>query len=178
MASVAIGLDSKLKNYINSYRAKGEQPPLLKEHLEKYGAEIVPKFISYLKLETDRAIFFGKLDDCLILGGKLYAPLDHKTRASFTDTLHETYQIQMDAYDWLLRANGFPAAGKAYLAYYAPLDGELHNGFPFGVDFKELETSPERAEKLFNNALAVIASDEPPVASPQCSFCKYRKVEY
>ena len=130
MASVAIGLDSKLKNYINRYRQEGKQPPLLEEYLKKYHAKMVPKFMSYLKLETDSAIFSGKLDDCLILEGNLYAPLDHKTRASFTDNVHETYQLQMDAYDWLLQVNGYPTAAKAYLAYYAPMDGELHNGFP------------------------------------------------
>lgn len=178
MASVAIGLDSKLKNYINRYRQEGKQPPLLEEFFKKYHAKIVPKFMSYLKLETDMVIFSGKLDDCLLLSDKFYAPLDHKTRASFTDKVHETYQLQMDCYDWLLQANGYPTASKAYLAYYAPLDGELHKGFPFGVDFKELNTSAERAEKLLTEALEIVASDEPPNPSAKCSFCQYRKVEY
>ncbi|MBI4119661.1 MAG: PD-(D/E)XK nuclease family protein [Parcubacteria group bacterium] len=113
-----------------------------------------------------------------MIGEKLYAPLDHKTRASFTDNVHETYQLQMDAYDWLLQENGFMTAAKAYLAYYAPLDGELHEGFPFGVDLKELKTSPQRAQKLFSQALEIIGSDEPPQPSAKCAFCQYRKVEY
>lgn len=172
MASIAVGLDSVIKDYCNRYRPQGVLPPLL---AGKLPGKLVPTALAFLKhvAPDTGATLIGKLDDCLVFDDGTYAPLDHKTRASFTGTVHASYQVQMDVYTFLLEANGYPVARKAYLVYYAPQKGELAEGFPFGVDVKELATNVSRAAELFHEAAAVLAYPEPPPPASACSFCAF-----
>ncbi len=175
MASIAVGLDSVIKDYCNRYRPQGVLPPLL---AGKLPGKLVTTPISFLKHTAgdSGATLVGKLDDCLVFDDGTYAPLDHKTRASFTHKVHDSYQVQMDVYTFLLEANGYPVARKAYLVYYAPQKGELAEGFPFGVDVKELATNSSRAEELFYEAKALLAYPEPPPSAPTCQFCAFAAV--
>jgi hypothetical protein len=115
----------------------------------------------------------GQLDDCLMLAGNLYAPLDHKTRHKPPDEpgySAKYYKLQMDTYTFLLEKTNRPTARKAFLVYYYPVDGELHQGFPFKVFVDPIDTNPEAAFQTFQNALEVLRGPLP-LPAPDCSFC-------
>jgi len=170
MASIAVGLDSKIKAYCNTYRPTGALPPLLSGKVPGRLLDRLPSSFSWSDHDLN-ATLWGKLDDCLQLNGNTYAPLDHKTRASKAPNIHPAYQVQMDCYTLLLERNGLPTEGKAYLAYYLPEEGALHEGFPFTVDIKVVETVLERAYALFRQGVEVLRRPEAPPASETCGYC-------
>lgn len=174
MPTILIGLDSVIKNYFQRYREKGELPPIIQGRIE---GKLVKKPLSFIKFADSsiNAIMSGKLDECIILKGGLYAPLDHKSGGRFVEAVHPAFQMQMDSYTFLLESNGYPIAGKAYLVYYFPTDGELHNGFPFEVDIKEVETDPSRALDLFRKAVEIARAPSPPPNGKRCAFCRWRE---
>ena len=175
MASIAVGLDSKIKAYCNTYRASGALPPLLKDKLPGRLIERLPPSFSWVD-ETLKATLWGKLDDCLQLGGSVYAPLDHKTRASKAADVHPAYQLQMDCYTLLLERNQLPTAKQAFLVYYFPKAGALHDGFPFAVDVKPLDTDLDRAYEMFRQAVEILRQPEPPPSSDACAYCAWLKM--
>jgi hypothetical protein len=172
--SIASGLDSKIKRYCDRYRMNGGLPPLLEGRLV---GRLSADKISSLKfvdpnLEGDLT---GRLDDCLVLPDNLYAPLDHKTRASAPEAAGyslQYYKLQMDVYTFLLDKNNRPAARKAFLVYYYPVDGELHQGFPFQVFVDQIDTNPGAAFETFRLALDVLRGPLPS-PGPECSFCNW-----
>lgn len=174
IASIATGLDLKIKQYFNAYRGKGVLPPIIAERFKDRKIQLAPKPISFLKFADEEGILFtGKLDEAMVLDGMYYAPLDYKIRASPAASVHVAYQLQMDSYDLLFQKNGYATKGVAFLAYFTPQFGELHNGFPFAVDVKELQTKPERAMQFIDTAKDVLVSEDIPTPSPMCQFCAY-----
>lgn len=174
VASIATGLDIKIKQYFNSYRAKGVLPPIIAERFKGRNVQLVPKPVSFLTFADEEGILFvGKLDEALVLDGTHYAPLDYKTRASPPTSVHAAYQLQMDAYDLLFQKNGYVTNGTAFLAYFTPQFGELHNGFPFALDVKEIQTKSERASHFIESAKDILLSEDIPSASTGCQFCRY-----
>lgn len=174
MASIAVGLDSKIKAYCNAYRASGTLPPLLKDKLPGRLIDRLPPSFSWADPSLD-ATLWGKLDDCLQLDGALYAPLDHKTRASKAADVHPAYQVQMDCYALLLERNQLKSAGRAFLVYYCPEAGELHEGFPFVVDVKTVETNLDRAYALFRQGVELLRQTMAPPPSETCEYCAWLK---
>ena len=174
LASIATGLDLKIKNYFGNYRAEGILPPMLADKFKGKNVRLVPKVLSFLKfIDEEGIIFTGRLDEALIIDNEYHVPLDHKTRASPPQRIHDAYQLQMDSYSLLLQKNGFKILDIAYLAYFTPLEGELHKGFPFALDLKEVKTSPQRAQDFMNRAKDVLLLEDIPQASPICEFCNY-----
>jgi hypothetical protein len=80
-------------------------------------------------------------------------------------------QFQLDLYTLLLAENGYSLAGCGVLVYYVPVDGELHQGFPFRLCVRKVETDPERARMWLRRARAVLDLADPPEASPDCPYC-------
>jgi CRISPR/Cas system-associated exonuclease Cas4 (RecB family) len=170
MPSIAIGLDSVIKKYFNLYRPKGIMPPILQE-------EIKGKLISHLPSaffynHSDGTLLWGKLDECVILEDKFYAPLDFKTRSSAPGEIHPVFQFQMDVYTLLLKKNSLPINNDAFLIYFYPQEGNLHEGFPFKAEVHRLRTDPERAFEVFQKAIKVLKNDIPP-SSSECEYCAW-----
>lgn len=174
VASIATGLDIKIKQYFNLYRNKGILPPIIADWFAQKKVQLVPKPLSFLKFVDDEGVMFvGKLDEALIFDGTYYAPLDYKTRSSPASSVHAAYQLQMDAYDLLFQKNGYITKGSAFLAYFIPQFGELHKGFPFVLDMKEVVTKPQRALDFINRAKEVLLNEDIPQSSASCQFCSY-----
>ncbi len=175
MASIATGLDSVLKKYFELYREKGDLPPILAGQIQAKLAAGLPKTLYFKALEQNHGgILMGRPDEYLELKEKVFAALDHKTRASSPKEVHPSYQLQLDVYTFLLESNQYPTLKTAYLAYYFPNEGALHRGFPFTAEVHEVKTDPKRALKVFQEALLSL-QDEPPAPSAQCSFCQWRE---
>ena len=172
MASIAVGLDSKIKTYCNAYRASGALPPLLAGKLPGRLIDRLPPSFGWADPAL-AATLWGKLDDCLQLDDGTYAPLDHKTRASKANDVHAAYQVQMDCYALLLERNQLKSSGTALLVYYLPEHGELHQGFPFTVDIKPVTTDLARAYALFQQGVEVLRQTEPPPSSEHCEYCAW-----
>lgn len=171
--SLPSGIDRVLKGYFDRYRSRGVLPPLIAGKLEGKLAT------NALTLGFDdgeaNARLWGKLDDCVIRPDQRVAPLDHKTRASAPDTLSYTetyYQFQMDVYTLLLERNRHPTSRTAYVVYYFPVNGTLHEGFPFEVAVHTITTRPERAYDIFRAACRSL--DGPlPASGEACAFCQW-----
>jgi CRISPR/Cas system-associated exonuclease Cas4 (RecB family) len=171
--SLPVGMDSVIKKYFETYRGKKELPQILKNKIPGRLALAMPKTLSY----EDEAGYtlYGRPDEYVELPGELIAALDHKTRASAPKELLPVYQNQLNIYDFLLGKNKYRTAGKAYLVYYHPAIGELHNGFPFETTVKEIETDPEAAEELFKKAIEVLEQEVMPDSAETCQFCAWAK---
>ena len=171
--SLPSGMDRVLKAYFDGYRKRGTLPPLIQGKLT--GAlSAQPMTLGFNDPQT-KARLWGRLDDCIVLAGAKLAPLDHKTRASAPDDVSYTqkyYQFQMDVYTLLLERNGHPTSRTAYVVYYFPLEGELHQGFPFGVDVHTIETDPEGAYEVFAAACRCLAGSLPSCAAA-CEYCRW-----
>ncbi len=171
--SLPSGMDRVLKSYFETYRHQGMLPPLMRDK--------VPGRLSATALTLGfndaktHARLWGKLDDCLILPDQRLAPLDHKTRASAPDDVSYSemyYKFQMDVYTLLLERNGHPVSRTAYLVYYFPIEGVLHDGFPFETAVHELATDPALAYQVFSDGCACLAGPLPEPAAA-CAFCRW-----
>ncbi|MBI4598433.1 MAG: PD-(D/E)XK nuclease family protein [Candidatus Omnitrophica bacterium] len=171
--SLPSGIDRVLKGYFETYRKQGALPPLIAGKLSGT-LSTTPLTLGFNDPAT-RARLWGKLDDCITLSDQRLAPLDHKTRASAPDDLSYSqtyYQFQMDVYTLLLERNGYRTSRSAYVVYYFPIDGTLHNGFPFDVAVHTLATDPESAYDVFAAACRCLASPLPS-SSASCAFCRW-----
>lgn len=169
------GMDGVLKTYFNEYRAEGVLPPLVADKLPGRLMDPLPKTLLYTDKDL-RAILTGKLDDALQLGPDEYCVIDHKTRGyPPKEEVLAPYQLQMDAYDFLMNQNGYPTNHKAFLVYYYPTAGQLHNNFPFVVEPKELATNPARALMIFRDAVGCLRG-EMPESAKTCVYCGWAKM--
>ncbi len=167
------GMDRVLKIYFDEYRGTDDLPPIVSKKLPGRLMNPLPKTLLYTDKEL-RAIMVGKLDDALDFKDGTFAPLDHKTRGSAPpEEILWPYQLQMDCYDFLMQQNGMPTTGIAYLVYYYPTPGQLHDNFPFDVMVKEVKTNAERAKQVLHEAVALLRNDDMPEAAKTCSFCAW-----
>ena len=171
--SLPSGIDRVLKGYFETYRRRGVLPPLVEGKLD--GTLASTALTLGFNDARAHARLWGKLDDCLMLPGGRLSPLDHKTRASAPEDVsytHKYYQFQMDVYTLLLERNGHPTSRTADVVYYFPVDGPLHEGFPFGIAVHHITTDPERAYEIFLEGCRCL--DSPlPASGPSCAFCRW-----
>ena len=174
--SLPSGMDRVLKQYFDAYRRRGTLPPLVAGKLQGT-LTTHPLTLGFNDART-KARLWGKLDDCLVLSDARLAPIDHKTRASAPDDVsysQKYYQFQMDVYTLLLERNGHRTSRTAYLVYYFPREGELHEGFPFGVEVHTLTTDPDSAYDVFAAACRCLAGSLPSAAAA-CEYCRWAEV--
>jgi len=171
--SLPSGMDRVLKGYFDTYRKRGILPPLIQGKLE--GTLSTEPLTLGFNDARMKARLWGKLDDCVILTDQRLAPLDHKTRASApadTSYSEKYYKFQMDVYTLLLERNSYPTSRTAYVVYYFPLDGVLHEGVPFGVEVHKITTDPQGAYEVFAAACRCLAGPLPS-SSETCEFCRW-----
>ncbi len=172
--SIASGLDRVIKEYFDTYREQGTLPPLLKGKIEGKLIPQLPKKL-YFNDTSKNASLMGMLDECLIMQGNMYVPLDYKTRGSLPSNVHPAYQLQMDMYTLLLEKNNYKTNSLAYLMYFVPGFGKLHEGIPFNIKMMEVKTSIERALEIFHEALDLLKQQTPPGPSDNCEYCNWVK---
>ena len=171
--SLPSGIDRVLKHYFEAYRHQPQLPPLIAGKLD--GTLSTTALTLGYTDPVARARLWGKLDDCVILADGRLAPLDHKTRASAPEDISYSemyYKFQMDVYTLLLERNGHRTSRTAYLVYYFPVDGVLHDGFPFGIVVHRLTTDPDSAHQIFLSACRCLEGPMPE-PGPVCEFCRW-----
>ncbi len=176
-------VDALLKEEFDSYRKRREPHPLLEEN--KINANLFPNqklldqwrdnFQGIRYYDKDlKATLFGAVDDVLEFEGGKLAPLDYKSTGSKVANVYDRFQIQLDAYTFLLEKNGYKTNRKGYLAFYI-VDKE--NGFidrlPFRKKVIELETNPSDIYEIFKDAVLLLNGKDIPKHSEDCLFGKW-----
>ena len=176
------GMDKVLKEYFDSYMKKGLLPPELSE-LKGFALfddeELLRiwrnnrKGIKYVD-KASGALLHGAVDNILTKGKKLVV-LDYKTRGyPLKEDTAGHYQAQMDAYNYLLRKNGYDTEDYAFLLFYYP-KGVHKDNVQFAKELVKMKTDVKNAEKLFKTAIKICQQEKSPPSSPDCKFCEYRK---
>ena len=171
--SLPSGIDRVLKAYYESYRGKGSLPPLIAGKLD--GKLSTTALTIGFNDPATGARLWGKLDDCVIRPDQRLTPLDHKTRASAPNDAsysEKYYKFQMDVYTLLLERNGHPTTRTAYVIYYFPVEGVLHDGFPFEIAVHHIATDPDGAYRVFAEACRCLEGPLPP-SGEACEFCRW-----
>lgn len=173
-------VDVLLKEEFDAYRKKGILHPIISSHhisaklfanqelLNEWRNNF--KGIRYYDSDLD-ATFFGAVDDVLEFPDGRLAPLDYKSTGARQATIYDSFQLQMDAYAYLLEKNGYSTSGKGYLAFYVVDKNDGFGGrLPFKKELKEIETDPSRVPGLFRKAVELLRSNEPPLHDKDCKF--------
>jgi len=161
--TITRGLDTVISHYCAPYRDQDMLPPLLSHHLR---GRLVTVRVGPCVHEETGLTLVDRLDECLEVDGGLFAPLDHKTRGLAPNGVQDADRLQLDVYTLLLADNGYSVADYGVLVYYVPVDGELHQGFPFKVYVRKLYTDAERARIWLRRARAVLDLPDPPSHQP------------
>ena len=180
-------VDVLLKEEFDTYRKRGELPPLFIEN--KINARLFGNQkllnqwrdnfsgIRYFDPQL-KATLFGAVDDILEFpdqsGGSKLAPLDYKSTGSRVANIYDRFQLQLDTYTFLLEANGFQTTRKGYLAFYiVDKDKGFLDRLPFRKEIFEIETNPSDIYEIFKEAVAVLEKATPPPHSRDCPFGKW-----
>mgnify|MGYP001615779161 FL=1 len=105
-----------------------------------------------------------------------YIPIDYKTKGSPPGEGYgeKYYQLQLDIYSLLLSVNEYPIGDHAFLVYYSP---KTVNGcvVDFEVNVLKVSVDINRAEKILNNAIDVLAENKAPESDKSCIYCNFIK---
>jgi hypothetical protein len=177
------GMDLLIKKYFDDHRAKNKLPPELEGKVrgKLISGEIIKKWRTtnknsepYFYDKNLNAILFGGLDECLV-DGQYYIPADYKTYGfNLKENSTSFYQTQLDCYTLLLEANGFKHLNLAYLIYYLLQNVKKGGNVKFQIEVKEIKTDPQRAKKIFTQAVTTLRGPKPHPHN-NCKFCAWAK---
>lgn len=182
--SLPTGMDRVIKDYFDTYRAKGALPPEFNPgrlpNLQLYSNQKQLDLWRDWKTgpaleEPDGSTLSGALDDLLVCDGK-YIPFDYKTKGeALRDGDAERYgeryyQNQIDCYALLLERNGLPQAEFGYLVFYTPKQVRENGWVGFNVMPVRVMTDTSRALKTFRQAVELLKGPIPQIA-PNCEYC-------
>jgi len=174
------GMDRKIKDYFDKYRAKGLLPPEL-------GGKVRGKLFNNFQvlnewrdnkrglrwIDENGDILMGAIDDCLV-DGENFIIIDFKTYggSEIADEKIEYYQNQLNVYALLLEKNGFKHPGFAYLIFFLPQEVREHGVVKFDIIVKKVSVHPGDALKVFKNAIRVLRGKRPQKHS-ECEYCAW-----
>ncbi len=174
--SLPSGMDKVLKEHFDRFCKKGILPPELQglNEVKLFDEEILNvwrnnrKGIQWKDLEGN--VLRGAVDNILVKGKKLIV-LDFKTRGyPVKEDTHAHYQDQLDIYNFLLRKDGFETEEYAYLLFYHPVEVLENGDIRFHHDLIKINVDVGNAERIFNDALALLKQEFPPEAK-ECGWC-------
>ncbi len=170
LPGVLTRMDALTKDYYDGFR--GKVPPSVEGQISETlvdakTAEIVRHRISYTD-EKLNAVLSGKMDDCMIDSSGRLVPIDNKTASPSNESLMEIYQVQLDAYTYILQKNGYKTTDYGYLIYYVPVKGTPDKGIIFEATVKKIQLKPERIPKLFADAVELVRQKAPPKMHKDC----------
>lgn len=180
--SLPSGMDKVLKAHFDAFRDRGKLPPELKR--EGVDAELFNNtellkvwrnnFKGIRWTDAKGNVIHGAIDNLLQKGKKLIV-LDYKTRGfPLKEDTAESYQDQLDIYNFLFRKNGYQTEDYSYLLFYHPKEIDSEGQLILHTDLVKLEVSIKNAETIIKTALEVLESDMPE-SSEECRFCAWAK---
>ena len=174
MSSIPIKMDSIIKRYFDRYRKLKKPPPILNGKVRGLLPIGMPKT---LYAECNNIVLKGLPDEYMQLKDKSIVPFDHKTKSKPPDSIHTSYQLQMDVYSFLLKKNGYKTANRAFLAFYYPEHCEVHSGLDIRCKVIEVRTDSGRVQHLLEKA-ARILKGKLPAAGKECEYCRWREMKF
>jgi len=178
-----MAVDSLLKEEFDAYRKRNEVHPMVEDNKIKaklfQNQKLLDQWrdnfqgVRYYDKDLG-STFFGAVDDILEFAGGKLAPLDYKSTGSKVANVYDRFQLQLDAYTFLLEKNGYKTTRKGYLAFYiVDKDKGFIDRLPFRKEMHEIETNPSDIYEIFKDAVTVLKSDNPPPHSKDCPFGKW-----
>jgi len=194
------GMDLLIKKYFDKYRALGKLPPELVGKIDCDlfpDNQLLDQWRGWrtalvLEDKESGAVLSGMLDDLGLkrfdknksfarpdlqsksgLGHQMeFVPLDYKTRGFDVKEGGESFYFnQLNCYALLLRENGMPPAGHAYLIYYIPKDVAELGMTRFDVVPKRVEVNADTALETMRGAVKLLAGPMP--ETNQCEYCAW-----
>ena len=180
------GMDLLIKKYFDKWREKGQLPPEIAGKVSEkplQDIELLRKWRYWgtgPKYEDKNKGFVlqGALDECFVdpsisSGQVYYIPVDYKTRGfDLKEDSLKYYQLQLDCYTLILKAEGYKVKNFAYLVYYIPKKVKEKGKVDFSVEIHKVKTNPESALKIAEIAVKVILGPQPRSHS-QCTYCSW-----
>ena len=174
------GMDKIIKAHFDKFMKRNELPPEIKDHhhtnrLKLFNDEELLKvwrsnFKGIRYEDKEGNIFFGAVDNILVNGKKLIV-LDYKTKGYPIKDEKESgnsYQNQLDIYNFLLRKNGYETENYGFLLFYIPKEVLETGEVVFDTLLARRDIDVKNAEKLWNNALELLNSNCP---ERGCEWC-------
>lgn len=164
-------MDSVIKRYMEQFTGSAKSPDWFPVDVQR--------FIGCRKLEAKdpgSGITLRGIPDAIAIGkdGMCYV-VDYKTAAPRAEA-PSYYQLQLDAYAWLLEANDFQPVGGAYLLYFSPLEGDISEKlFPFQIAAVRVKVDPSKIPPLLDQARRILEMETPPDPDPECEWCRWRQ---
>ena len=175
------GMDRIIKAHFDKFRMKGELPPEIKDHHHTKGLklfddeEILKVWRSNFKgiswKDKEENILAGAVDNILVNGKKLIV-LDYKTKGHPIKDETEsgnTYQNQLDFYNFLLRKNEYETEDYAFLLFYIPSKVLETGEVIFETLLARREINVKNAEKIFDKAIKLLNGECP---DKFCVWCE------
>ena len=179
--SLPSGMDRAIKTYFDRLRPSGilpaelagELPPGVAPYPDQERLDRWRNWRTGLAYQDqDGSVLAGAVDDLLVAGDRCI-PFDYKTKGSVTSTEDATkyYQSQLDCYGLLVREQGLPVADYGVLLYYSPKQVVGGGAVAFETQCLTIPIDPERARRLFREAVAVVRGPMPPANG--CEYCAW-----
>lgn len=185
------GMDRILKDRYDFYRNQGAVPPEMEErglHLFE-DIQLLNQWRNFrrgIRMEILGWELMGAIDELVVDEKNIKSVWDYKTRgaAPKEGQTEQYYGLQADIYDLLLKeVIGYKTSGKAYFAYYWPIDsgeGDLlesiegHKGqpFTFNNEIVTVETDSDRARDMVVKAINCLEGPMP-YQDESCEYCKF-----
>lgn len=173
-------MDRILKTHFNNFRSKNVLPPELCYHNhcqnmnlfeDKVLLEIWQNARKGLRWEDDAGnVLCGAVDEVLTYGHNLIV-VDLKSRGfSLKPETADSYQDQLNIYNFLLRKNGFNTENFAFLLFYVPQSVEESGKVIFSTTLVKRNISIKDAEQIFEKAVKLLNGKCPKKGCDWCSL--------
>jgi hypothetical protein len=188
--TLSIAVDYLVKLEFDTYRQKGELPPVLKKYGIKdahlYKSENLIEWRNNFKGvahydEDLNAILYGAVDDILEFDDGSLAVIDYKSSGAREITIYDDYQKQMDTYNYILNQKGYQTQPEAYFVFYKVMkEGEtaFNNMLKFTEEVREVKVNTSWVGPAFEEAIRTARSEKIPKPgmngkNGHCDHCHY-----
>lgn len=179
--SLPSGMDAVIKKHFDEYRGTDRLPPELEDKALDAGIALFEdaQLISQWRNQRSGLVWTdsqgntlrGAVDDALKKDGKLIV-LDYKTRGYPLKNKPAYYQLQLDAYNFLLRKKGFNTENYALLLFYYP-ESMKETSVVFKTKLVTMDVNVENAQKTFAGAITLLEGTKPE-KNKKCGFCSWK----
>jgi len=194
-------IDFLLKQEFDVYREKGKPHPIMVRNnvdaipfahpnLGKWRHNFTG--VSHHYEPTDMHIF-GAVDDIWVSPLGEVMVVDYKATGANQHTIYESYQRQMEVYQWLLRRNDLKVSSTGYFVFArvdkgggftAPAvasreggaNGEgIKGSLPFNIFVEAYQGNDSWVEEAIHGAHRTLGLLAAPTAGKECEYCVYRE---
>ena len=194
--TLSIAVDYLVKKEFDTYREKGQLPPVLAlsgveglKNAKLYNGEELSEWrnnfkgISYFD-ESINASLYGAVDDVLEFSDGSLGVIDYKSSGAKEITIYDDYQKQMDVYNYILKQKGHETYPEAFFVFYKVIkEGETSfgNALKFTEEVRPVKVNTEWVGPAFEAAVELARSENPPVSGTSgkdghCDHCHYVEI--